>query len=79
VTHPVESMVHDSMRDGWRINKENDMWFIFDVIKPCMEFKSDMPFDPTKDYPALDPTKPDLIMGDDWGDGFMPYEPVAYQ
>lgn len=80
VAGPVESMVHERMAGGWKVNKDHPMWIIFDVINPVRQFKRGMEYDETKEFPGYGRAPwEDLTETDDPVPGWMPYAPIAHQ
>lgn len=80
VTGPVLSLVHNQMRNAWKINPLNPMWLVFDAVNPVRTFKIDMPYDDNADFPvfALDEAY-NLTEVDNEPPGLMPYEPIEYR
>ena len=36
---PTLSLVHPALVDAWRINRKQTMFFVFDAVVPCTEYK----------------------------------------
>ncbi len=83
VNQPISALVHNDLKNAWRINKALPMCFIFDAVSPACQFKRGMPFTDDDAYPRY-PTKEDSDGADDItetdGDppGWMPYKPRVY-
>lgn len=80
VTKPVLSRVHGCMRSGWRINKQNPMWLIFDAVNPVRVFKAKMLYDEGADFPEFDPEALQEVTDvDDESGQLMPFAPIEHQ
>lgn len=78
VEYPVEEYIHHKLKDGWTIEKENPMWFIFDRHSPARHFKRGVRFNPKAEFPAYSaPPYEDLTESDGGLNMLMPFAPWA--
>lgn len=80
VTHPVESLVHQALRDAWMINSRLPMAYIFDSVCPARRWRRGMLFDEQADFPEYDPDYPkELTYTNGPPPGWMPFNVKPYR
>ncbi|KAF9641961.1 hypothetical protein BDM02DRAFT_3194173 [Thelephora ganbajun] len=80
VTGPVGRHVHENLSDGWKINKELPMWFIFDAFSPARQFKRGTPYTDDGEFADYGPESlGDLTETDGEPPGWMPYKPATFK
>jgi len=81
VVGPVEELVDEELANAWRVNRHNQMCFIFDVINPARQFKRGMKYKEDQDFadygpdPWYDLTEDDCKVGSGW----TPYKPLSHR
>lgn len=83
VNQPITAIIHENLKNAWKINKALPMCFILDAASPARKFKRGMPF--TEDtkypmYPAEDDSDGagDITETDGDPQEWMPYQPRVY-
>ena len=78
IDHPVLRLVHRRLKDGWAIDNENPMCFIFDKHSPARHFKRGVSYREKKDFRDYGkPPYDDLTETDGGPSGLMPFTPWA--
>jgi len=79
VVGPVEELVDEELANAWRVNRHNQMCFIFDVINPARQFKRGMKYKEDQDFADYGPDPWYDLTEDDCKDGWTPYKPLSHR
>ena len=60
VDRPVPDLVHPKLACAWKINKDNQMCLIFDVVNPVRKFKRDSVYNDADKNPFTEHDDPNL-------------------
>jgi hypothetical protein len=74
VKRPVIKLVSPALAAAWRVNRKQEMCFIFDAVSPARRFKRGMVFDEKADFPK-DTRDGNITETDGPGPGWMPVDP----
>ena len=82
---PTLSLVHPALVDAWMINRRNPMFFVFDTVLPCTEYKegtvyNEAAWDPFADYdPGPMEHRECIVTPHMSGHYLKPYKPIPYR
>jgi len=77
VDRPVEDDVHSALSLSWKVNRDLEMWFVFDTISPARLFKRGAVRNDEDDFADYD-TYEELTETDGDPPGWMQYKPPIY-
>lgn len=81
VVGPVEELVDEELANAWKVNRHNQMCFIFDVVNPARQFKRGMRYKEDQDFADYGPDPWYDLTEDDCkeGSGWTPYKPLSHR